>query len=193
MQLDVRHYFETIPRSKLLNKLERRFGETEMLNLWYEVIFSHRPGQTNGLPIGALSSQFLANYYLGFADRYIKEQLRIRGYARYMDDMVLWHDDKQCLLEAHDRLAEYFQEELGLELKLPILNRTEGGMDFLGFRFHPGWVGLSRRSRRRLKQRIRGYERAWAEGRISEQELCNRATAALAFVKVPSVGESNKG
>ncbi len=41
------------------------------------------------MPIGALTRQFLANFYLGFVDRLVKERLRIRGYARYMDDMVL--------------------------------------------------------------------------------------------------------
>ena len=55
LQLDVRHYFETIPRSRLMEKVERLFGEVEMLRLWWELIDSHRPGQMNGLPIGALT------------------------------------------------------------------------------------------------------------------------------------------
>ena len=182
LQLDVRHYFETIPRSGLLTRVERLFGEPEMLNLWFEIIFAHRSRETHGMPIGALTSQFLANYYLGFLDRLIKEQLRIRGYARYMDDMVLWHDDKETLLGARDEIEAFASQDLGLTLKPPLLNRTSGGMDFLGFRFHPGWIGLSRSSRRRLKLRLRGYEKAWAEGKIGEAELSQRATAALAFV-----------
>jgi hypothetical protein len=61
-------------------------------------------------------------------------------------------------------------------------------MDFLGFRFHTGWVGLNRRSRTRLKQRIRSYETAWAQGRITEGELQQRAAAALAFVEPALTG-----
>lgn len=182
LQLDVRHYFETIPRHRLLDRLERMFGEVELLQFWWEILFSHRPGRDRGMPIGSLTSQHLANFYLGFLDRLIKERLQIRGYARYMDDMVLWHDDKEALLRARDKVQSFAAEELGLELKPPILNRMDGGMDFLGFRFHPGWVGLSRRSRRRFKMRVRGYEKAWAEGRMSERELADRTQAAYAFV-----------
>ncbi len=80
-------------------------------------------------------------------------------------------------------MRECVEAELGLRLKEPVLNRTSGGMDFLGFRFQPGWVGLNRRSRKRLRLRIRGYEQAWSAGRIGEQELADRATAALAFVE----------
>lgn len=86
LQMDVKHYFETVPRQLLLAKLERLFGEPEMLRLWQAIVFSYRPGVGRGMPIGALTSQHLANFYLGFLDRFIKEELRIRGYARYMDD-----------------------------------------------------------------------------------------------------------
>jgi hypothetical protein len=47
-----------------------------------------------GLPIGNLLSQHLANLYLGHLDHWIKETLRVRGYVRYMDDFVLWAEDK---------------------------------------------------------------------------------------------------
>ena len=42
-----------------------------------------------GLPIGSLTSQHFANFYLGWFDRFVKEGLRVRGYVRYMDDCVL--------------------------------------------------------------------------------------------------------
>jgi RNA-directed DNA polymerase len=188
LQLDVRHYFESVPRWRMLEKLDRLFGETTLLQLWEKIIWSHRPGEDRGMPIGALTSQYLANFYLGFLDRFIKEQLRIRGYVRYMDDLVLWHNDKNVLLEARDGVSFYVEQTLGLVLKPPVLNRTSGGMDFLGFRFHTGWVGLNRRSRTRLKQRIRSYETAWAQGRITEGELQQRAAAALAFVEPALTG-----
>ncbi|MEX2578733.1 MAG: RNA-directed DNA polymerase [Verrucomicrobiales bacterium] len=181
LQLDVRHYFETVPRDRLCRRLDRLFGEASMLRLWRDVIDSYDPGVKTGLPIGALTSQHLANFYLGFLDRRIKESLRIRAYARYMDDIVLWHDDKAELLRCRDDILAFAGSELGLELKEPVLNRTSGGMDFLGFRFHPGWTGLTRRSRRRLRLRLRGLALDLAGGAITEEEAQRRATAALAF------------
>ncbi len=182
LKLDVRHYFETIPRRLLFRKVERLFGEVEMLLLWWQLIDSHRPGEPNGLPIGALTSQHLANFYLGFLDRFIKETLRVRGYVRYMDDMLLWSDDKTALLRQRDEVMRFVDAELSLTLKPPVLNRTRDGLDFLGFRFHPGWVGLSRSSRRRLRTRLRSCRDGLASGRLTECEAQQRSTACLAAV-----------
>jgi hypothetical protein len=181
LQMDVKHYFETVPRNRLLKKLTRIFGEVKMLQLWDEIIHSHHPERPVGMPIGALTSQHLANYYLGFLDRFVKESLRIPAYARYMDDVVLWHTDKGTLLRCRDRIGEFVTGELGLALKPPVLNRTAGGMDFIGFRFQPGWVGLNRRSRRRLRLKLRAYAVAWADGQMTEDEMQRRTTACLAF------------
>ena len=180
LQLDVRHYFETIPRSKLFEKLQRLFGESELLMLWWQIIDSHRPGETKGMPIGCLTSQHLANFYLGFLDRFIKEHLLMRGYARYMDDMILWSADKDTLLRARDEVVRFTQDDLGLELKTPLLQRTRHGLDFLGFRFHPGWVGLARRSRKRFKMRVRQCYADLAAGLRTEDETQQRLTACLA-------------
>jgi hypothetical protein len=62
------------------------------LDLFGRIVCSFRGGMRRGLPIGSLTSQHLANFYLGWFDRFVKEQLRIRGYVRYMDDMGLWAD-----------------------------------------------------------------------------------------------------
>jgi len=79
LQLDVKHYFESVPRRRLMGKLERLFGEREMLELWWNILDSYHPGWKRGMPIGALTSQHLANFSLGFLDRFIKESLRVRG------------------------------------------------------------------------------------------------------------------
>ncbi len=39
-----------------------------------------------GLPIGNLTSQFFANYYLNPLDHFVKEKLKCQGYIRYVDD-----------------------------------------------------------------------------------------------------------
>ena len=62
-----------------------------------------------GLPIGNLTSQFLANVLLDRIDHLIKDRLRVRAYLRYIDDLALFHDDPEVLRAA--RLAVV--EELG--------------------------------------------------------------------------------
>lgn len=88
-----------------------------------------------GLPIGNESSQLLAIYYLNDLDHYIKEQLHIKYYVRYMDDFILIHHDKEylkkCLVDIKNKL-----QELNLELneKTQIVS-LKYGFIFLGYKF----------------------------------------------------------
>lgn len=90
-----------------------------------------------GLPIGNMTSQILAVYYLNELDHFIKENLKIKHYIRYMDDGVLLSRDKEhlkkCLCEIEKIVTKY---ELKLNNKTRIENVTKNGIDFLGFRFY---------------------------------------------------------
>jgi hypothetical protein len=119
----------------LLERLARRFKDGRLLQLFERIIRAFRAGLGQGLPIGSLTSQHFANFYLGRFDRFVKERLRIKGYVRYMDDMALWGVSKDTLRAALAAGELFLAEELGLRLKpFPYLNRTEHGMDFLGCR-----------------------------------------------------------
>ena len=88
-----------------------------------------------GLPIGNMSSQILAIFYLNDMDHFIKEKLKIKYYIRYMDDFVLLHPDKdylkKCLLEITQKLDEL---KLTLNSKTQIIE-IHNGINFLGYRF----------------------------------------------------------
>lgn len=88
-----------------------------------------------GVPIGNMSSQFLAILYLNELDHYIKESLKIKYYIRYMDDGVILHKDKRylefCLEEIKRILKKY---KLELNKKTEITKSTEY-FQFLGYNF----------------------------------------------------------
>lgn len=90
-----------------------------------------------GLPIGNMTSQILAITYLNELNHFIKENLKIRYYIRYMDDGILIHNDKKylkyCLKEIEKLLTKY---RLKLNLKKTMINSIKNGMDFLGFKFY---------------------------------------------------------
>ncbi|PIZ45066.1 hypothetical protein COY32_05645 [candidate division WWE3 bacterium CG_4_10_14_0_2_um_filter_41_14] len=54
-------------------------------------------GENKGQPIGNLTSQLFGNVYLNDFDHFIKCQLKCRYYGRYVDDMVIVHQDKEYL------------------------------------------------------------------------------------------------
>jgi RNA-directed DNA polymerase len=188
LKFDVRKYFDSIPHDELLARLVRRFKDRRLLALFARIIGSFRGALGRGLPIGSLTSQHFANFYLGWFDRFVKERLRIGGYVRYMDDMALWSADKETLKQALAASAA-FLKELGLLLlkPSPYLNQTRHGLDFLGCRVFRRHVTLNRRSRRRFRRCLAGLEARHARGELDEGALQQRATALTAFTRTAGV------
>ena len=60
-----------------------------------------------GIPIGNLTSQFLANVYLNKLDHFVVNNLSIKCYIRYMDDIVIFHPDKERLKTIRDLLTQF--------------------------------------------------------------------------------------
>jgi hypothetical protein len=86
------------------------------------------------LPIGNLTSQFFANVYLNPLDHFVKHELRVRGYVRYLDDFLLYSDDRRQL-KRHGSLVQANLAELRLTMhpdKYRLLP-TRLGVDFAGY------------------------------------------------------------
>jgi hypothetical protein len=129
----------------------------------------------------ARAQEFSRKY--GWFDRWAKEVLRVRGYVRYMDDIVLWHTDRDSLCEVHARCREFVATTLSLAFKPAEVQRTGAGIPFLGCRVFPTHVELSRRSRIRWRRRVKLLARAKRLGLLSELNLQQRLTALSAFAK----------
>lgn len=132
LKMDVRHYFDSIDRKILFEKVKRKIKCGRTLDILEEMIFGC-PGEM-GLPIGLYSSQIFSTFYLSDLDHYVKERLGATYYYRYMDDLVLLFGSKHYL-----RVARTFIERrlssMALTLKgnwqiFPVNSR---GVDFLGF------------------------------------------------------------
>lgn len=110
------------------NEKKSKIGDIERLPL-YE--------KGKGLPIGNMTSQIMAVFYLSKLDHYIKEQLHVKYYIRYMDDGILLSNDKEylkyCLSKITKELEKY---KLKLNNKTQIININKEGVDFLGFHFY---------------------------------------------------------
>jgi RNA-directed DNA polymerase len=188
LKLDVRRYFDTVPHAELLAALESRFKDAPLLRLWARIIASYRGDRGRGLPIGALLSQHFANFYLGRWDRHVKETLRVRGYVRYMDDMLLWGSDPRGLWRLRERAETFFRAELGLELKPGVAVRwSRQAIGFLGCRVAPTHLTLNRASRLRFGRNLRRLESRWLAGELPLDELIQRMESLLAFTRAGGV------
>lgn len=183
LKLDVRRYFDSVSHDIVRAELRRLLKDPELLGLLDRILgaYSTEPGR--GLPIGSLVSQHLANAYLGPLDRYIKEELLVRGYVRYMDDFLLFADERERLQECQTSVEAFAAEELALTLKGNAkLGAYRDGIPFLGARITPTAIYPNRRARRRLLDRLARYEAAFSEGEFGASELQRRASALLASV-----------
>lgn len=183
VKFDVRKYFESIPRERLWRRLTRRFKEEPLLELWWLILDSWQPGAERGLPIGALTSQHLANFYLAELDHQVKETWRASAYVRYMDDGVWWMQTRREAREAETLLADFAWEPMGLVLKPPFSNRVEHGMDFLGHRIFPWAAQLNARSRRRFARKSAELRSLWECQEIEDAEYGERMRALVAFTE----------
>lgn len=92
-----------------------------------------------GLPIGNLTSQLFSNIYLNSFDQWIKREVKIKHYGRYVDDFYLIHNDKEYLKSIIKPIKEYLSSHLELTLhpKKIYLQNTNKGVAFLGFVVKP--------------------------------------------------------
>ncbi|HUY77516.1 MAG TPA: reverse transcriptase/maturase family protein [Ktedonobacterales bacterium] len=164
-------------------------GAHELIDQYTLVFF---PGETpeaaqahaRGLPIGNQTSQFWANVYLHPLDQFVKSELRCPAYLRYVDDFLLFSDDKATLHRWKAQIIAF----LATKLRLTIHERESAvapvtvGVPFLGFRVYPWHRLLRRRNGVAFARRLCGLHAAYQAGKLSEAELTMRVQSWVAHV-----------
>ena len=188
LKCDVRKYFQNIDHTILFNKLKKeKFAEDEIWILKL-IIDSKNQEKGVGLPIGNQTSQWFGLYYLDEIDRLIKEKLRIKYYVRYMDDMILLHNDKEYLKYCKEKIEKCANDNLKLELnnKTQILN-IKDGIDFLGFRHILTENGkviklLRGQAKLKLKRNMKILSKLKESNSVDEDYINVRLTAFYAHI-----------
>jgi len=119
-----------------------------------------------------LTSQLWANIYLGELDTFVKHTLRCRHYIRYVDDFLIFGDDKHELHRVRLEVSQ-FLERLRLRLH-PHKQRVypiSTGVNFVGFVSFPQRRKLRRDSVQRLTARLKRAQRAYATGEITLDQV----------------------
>jgi len=133
--------------------LDERVLDKRFLNLISEIIYS----TDKGLPIGNYISQFAANLYLTWFDRWVKQKLKIKHYFRYCDDIVLFSSNKKELHQALQKIKEYMTSYLELEVKhdWQIYPVDDRGVDFLGYVFKHSHMKLRKDMKKKFYRKTR--------------------------------------
>jgi retron-type reverse transcriptase len=191
LQCDVKQFFPSIDHAVLRREFARLIRDENILWLCdrilqsgmgvlsdeYDMVYfdaddllaANRP---RGLPIGNLTSQFWANVYLNELDHFVKRDLKSEAYVRYVDDFLLFSNDKLELAHWRRQIIQKLTElRLTLHEECAQIFPTTTGVPFLGFRVYPNHRLLKTRKavhfRRKLKRLLRDY----ADGLIEPQKL----------------------
>lgn len=162
LKCDIRKFFYNIDHNILKDIIKKKIKDKDILNIVYCIIDSSNNYNIyengKGLPIGNMTSQILAIYYLNELDHFIKEKLHIKYFIRYMDDFILIHEDKEylkfCLIEIKNLLDRY---KLELNEKTMIISKKQG-LNFLGYRFLVGEkiiVKVTSKNKRKIRKKLR--------------------------------------
>lgn len=173
LKIDIHKYYDSINHRILLELLGKLFKDKELLFFFSNLIDTYEVTPGRGIPIGNLLSQYFANMYLAVFDHEIKDRLRIKGYIRYMDDCLVFSDEKTELVDLELKIKDFVRRRLDLELNRPQLNRCVYGIPFLSYRVYPDRLRLSLKAKKRFCKGIKEADRA---------ENSEKALALLAFV-----------
>jgi hypothetical protein len=191
LQCDVRQFFPSIDHSTLRCILARRIADQRVMWLTDQIVASGvgvlseeyemvwfpsddiwaacRP---RGLPIGNLTSQFWANCYLNPFDHFVRRELRCPAYLRYVDDFMLFADEKSQLWEWKSAIVERLARlRLTIHRERAQVRPVREGIPFLGFVVYPNRRRLKRRKGLAYGRRLRHLVHQYASGELGLEQL----------------------
>jgi len=201
LQCDIRKYFPSIDHIILKELIRRKIKCAD--TLWLidtiidnsneqEIVIDYFPGddlltpvsRRRGLPIGNLTSQFFSNIMLNNFDHFVKEQLKILKYVRYVDDFALFSDDRKLLADARLAIEEYLTK---LRLKIhPVksqLFETKIGASFLGFRVFSDRIRVRNSNLHQARRRLKRLQIDYAQGRIELNQVTQSIRSWIAHLE----------
>ena len=194
MHLDVRQFFPSIDHEILLSILSRTIADEKTMSLIRKIVASgenvqaeeysmtYFPGddlfavqRPRGLPIGNLTSQHWANVYLNELDQYAKRVLKCCAYIRYVDDILLFSEEKTALHAWLEQVVGFLQKlRLRLHENSAQPEQTKDGIPFLGFFVFPDHRRLKRSNGIAFQRRFRKLISQYSNGEISFRDMSQR-------------------
>lgn len=207
LKCDIRKFFPSIDHEILKQEIRRTIRCADTLLLIDSIIDNSNPQEAHlhwfpgdelwtpverkkGLPIGNLTSQFWANVYLNRFDHFVKEQLRVPGYIRYVDDFVVFSDSKLQLLEWKKSIITYLATvRLIPHPDKTQIHQTKSGVPFLGFRVYPHYRVVRKEKIRRYRRYLKYNLSLKKLGKLQPQTLEDQLNAWLGHIRF---GQSNR-
>ena len=176
IKADIHHYFQSIDHEVLKAEVRRYISDKAVLKILDHII-DHNGIYPDGvgIPVGNLTSQLFANVYLNILDHYIKHNLGVRYYLRYMDDFIILGEDPAELRKELQQINEFVETRLHLHLnpKTTII-AAKNGVDFVGYRHFPSFRILRKGATRRIKKLLHAFKTGEVDEELFDRSMESR-------------------
>ena len=126
-----------------------------------------------------------ANIYLNEIDQYIKQELNIKYYSRYMDDSILLVKTKKEAMGALDKIRKYLKQNLDLELnKKTQIFKSSQGVNYCGYKINEYRLKIRDKGKRKLKKKIKLLKYEIKCGKITSKEAKKYLAGHLGYLKI---------
>lgn len=202
LKLDISKYFYRIDHDVLMGILKRKIHDDDMIFLLDKIVnssetnFGLPPGKSpgevkrsdrvseKGMPVGNLSSQMFANLYLNELDQYCKRTLGIHFYVRYMDDVIILHQDKDQLHEWKRIIDTFLKEKLQLDLnEKTCIRPITLGVEFCGYKIWNTHIKLRKSTALKMKRNLKKLQKEYAAGEVTVEEAKQTISSYLGILK----------
>lgn len=172
---DFQKYFDSIPHDLILRIMNKYYTDQKVIDLVMKFVkFAKKDGV--GIDLGSQISQIFALAAVNELDHFIKDELRVKYYARYMDDGYLICESKEQLFE-YKKQIDKFVESLGLTLnqKKTMIVKLSKGFVFLKNRYRivNGKLVITptRASTVRMRRKLKKFVKMVENGRMSYKDV----------------------
>jgi len=192
LQCDVEKFFQSISWDVLLELIKKKVNCARTSALIEKIITTPELPEKvvsikkrKGLPIGNLTSQLFANVYLSELDYFVKENLRERWYARYMDDFLIIHPDKDHLKQTKEKISVFLKDRLKLKLhpKKLTIKDVKDGVPFVGYRIFYDHVLIRGNTLLRMQRNYRKKTRLVKAGKLPAEKLAQTQASICGHLK----------
>ena len=198
LQCDIQKFFPSLDHMVIQTVFRRLIKDNPLLWLMDLIIdaSNEQPGDVQwfdgddlfapiqrrkGLPIGNLTSQWFANWYLDGLDHFVTSHLKIGAYLRYCDDFVLLHNDRNYLKDILKEIETYLSSvRLKLHRNKLSIRPVRAGLTFIGYRIWPMYRKLKKENIRSFRRRLTWMKKAYSQGLLDWEDVKVRLDSWMA-------------
>lgn len=125
------------------------------------------------------------NIYLNEMDWYIKKELHIKYYSRFMDDSIILVKTKPEAIQTLEKIQEFLKENLHLELnsKTQIFKSSQG-VNYCGYKINEYRLKIRDKGKKKLKKKIKYLRYEIKNGRMTSKDAKRYLAGHLGYLKI---------